>query len=256
MQETNGTKDYGLVSIIMPLYNAAGFVKETIESVLAQTYQNFELLITNDCSTDNSVEIVESFRDPRIKLFHNEQNSGAAKTRNRSIREASGKWIAFLDSDDLWDKEKLEKHLDFMVQKDVALSMTHYRIMNAEGEIVKNFCPSKECYTYKDVLKQCTLSCSTVIYDAEKLGKFEMPCAEKREDLAYWLLIMRNGTKAWCLPEILTTYKVHANSVSANKAQMIKYQWRVYRKNERIGLIPSAYYLANWAIRGFLKYKT
>lgn len=247
--------DHGLVSIIMPLYNAADFVKETIESVLAQTYQNWELLITNDCSTDHSVQIVRSFDDLRIKLFHNEKNSGAATTRNTSIAQASGRWIAFLDSDDLWDKEKLEKHLDFMVQKNAALSMTHYRIMNGEGEIVKEFCPEKEYYVYKDVLKQCTLSCSTVIYDAQKLGKVLMPQAEKREDLAYWLLLMRDGEKAWCLPELLTTYKVHANSVSSNKGKMIKYQWRVYRRNERIGFVASSYYLANWAIRGFLKYR-
>ena len=256
MEQLHTVADHGLVSIIMPCYNASAFLKETLDSVLAQTYQNFELLITDDCSTDDSVAVIRSFGDPRIKLFHNEKNSGAAETRNRSIRHASGKWIAFLDSDDLWEKDKLEKHLNFMVEKGVALSMTYYRIMNAEGEIVKEYCPSKEFYVYKDVLKQCPLSCSTVIFDAEKLGKVEMPQAEKREDLAYWLLLMRGGEKAWCYPELLTTYKVHANSVSSNKAKMIKYQWRVYRRNERIGLIPAAYYLANWAIRGFLKYKT
>ena len=253
--EEKQTADYGLVSIIMPLYNAADFVKETIESVLAQTYPNWELLITDDCSTDNSVEVVRSFDDPRIKLFHNEKNSGAATTRNTSIAKASGRWVAFLDSDDLWDKEKLEKHLAFMIGKNATLSITHYRIMNGEGEIVKEFCPEKEYYDYKDTLKQCTLSCSTTIYDAQKLGYVPMPQAEKREDLAYWLLLLRDGERAWCLPELLTTYKVHANSVSSNKGKMIKYQWRVYRRNEKIGFFKSGYYLANWAIRGFLKYR-
>ena len=248
--------DYGLVSIIMPNYNAAKFIGATIDSVIAQTYQNWELIIVNDCSSDNSMEIIRQYSDDRIRVIENAVNSGAAISRNNAIKAACGRWIAFLDSDDLWEKDKLSKHLQFMVQKKAAFSFTHYSVLNSENEFITEFAPKKDIYDYHDILRHCYIGCSTVIYDSEKTGKVYMPTdATKREDFACWLQILKTGENAVCFHECLTTYRVHSNSASSNKLKMAKYQWRVYRKIEKISLFKSLYYLASWAIMGFLKYR-
>ena len=258
-ESVNGTKTnngYGLVSIIMPNYNSQKYVEKTIKSVLAQTYQNWELLFVDDCSTDKSLEIARSFNDDRIKIFQNEENSGAAISRNRAISEAKGRWIAFLDSDDLWQEDKLLKHVAFMAENDVAFSCTPYSVINDDGDEISVFSPKEDKYTYKDILKHSYIGCLTVIYDSDKVGKVYMPDnAVKREDLACWLQILKTGTDVVCFHENLSTYVVHQNSVSSNKLKMAKYQWRVYRKVEKLSLLKSLYYLAHWAVLGFFKYR-
>ena len=245
-----------LVSIIMPNYNSAKYVKATIESVLAQTYTNWELLFVDDCSTDNSLEIVRAFNDDRIRILQNEKNSGAAISRNYALREAKGRWIAFLDSDDLWEESKLTRHIAFMQKEDIAFSFTDYSVINDDNELITQFKPKKEIYDYKAILKHCAIGCSTVIYDKNQLDTVYMPeNAIKREDFACWLTILRNGTKGVCLHDSLTKYRVHSNSVSSNKCKMIKYQWNVYRKLEKLNIFQALYYIANWGIRGLLKYK-
>lgn len=247
---------YGLVSIIMPNYNSSKFIKKTIDSVISQTYTNWELIIADDCSTDDSISIINNFNDSRIKLINNEKNGGAAVTRNNAIKEAKGKWIAFLDSDDLWEEDKLKKHLEFMMNNDSVFSCTAYKVINSNGELIKDYNPKKDVYTYKDILKHCSIGCSTVIYNCEKLGKVYMPInAEKREDFACWLSILKNNINVSCYHELLTTYLVHSNSVSSKKTKMIKYQWNVLRKVEKISFIKSVYYMINWAFYGFFKYR-
>lgn len=248
--------DYGLVSIIMPNYNSKKYVEQTINSVISQTYQNWELLFVDDCSTDGSLEIVRSFGDERIKIFQNETNSGAAVSRNYALREAKGKWIAFLDSDDLWEPTKLSEQLAFMVENGYDFTCTHYSTLNENNNASSIFAPKKDVYTYKDILRHCYIGCLTVVYNAESLGKVDMPTnAEKREDLACWLRILKKGTNVVCLHKNLATYKIHQNSVSTNKLKMAKYQWNVYRKVERINCFKSLFYLACWAIKGILKYR-
>ena len=174
-----------LVSIIMPNYNSAKYVKATIESVLAQTYTNWELLFVDDCSTDNSLEIVRAFNDDRIRILQNEKNSGAAISRNYALREAKGRWIAFLDSDDIWKETKLTQHIAFMQKGDIAFSFTDYSVINDDNDILTNFKPKKDIYDYKAILKHCAIGCSTVIYDKNKLDTVYMPeDAIKREDFA------------------------------------------------------------------------
>lgn len=244
-----------LVSIIMPNYNGAKYLPETINSVLAQTYQNWELLFVDDCSTDNSLEIIRSYNDSRIKILQNDKNSGAAISRNYALREAKGKWIAFLDSDDLWMPEKLSKQIAFMQENDYSFSFTHY-YFDKSGYELKAFAPQKDVYTYNTILKHCYIACPTVIYNSIKVGKVYMPIeAIKREDFACWLEILKNNIKAYCLHECLTTVKIHSDSVSYKKTKMIKYQWNVYRKVEKLSIIKSCYYMLHWAIRGVLKYK-
>ena len=247
--------DFGLVSIIMPNYNSAEYIVKTIESVLAQTYRNWELIIVDDCSTDNSVEVIEQYKDDRIRLMRNTENCGAARSRNRAIEAANGRWIAFLDSDDLWDSKKLMEQLAFMIEQECAFSFTHYYFDRNDGEL-KEFSPQRDVYDYNAILKHCYIACPTVIYDSSVLGKVYMPPeAEKREDFGCWLSILRREVNAYCLHKSLTTVKIHAGSVSYNKTKMIKHQWHVYRKVEKLSFIKSAYYMMHWAIKGFFKYR-
>lgn len=250
-------QNYGKVSIIMPSYNTAKFIDEAINSVIKQTYIDWELIIVDDCSTDETDVIVAKYlTDGRIKYFKNEVNSGAAVTRNRALNEVTGKWIAFLDSDDLWAAEKLEKQLSFMSNGDIAFSFTDYDVIDETGIVKTTFVPRKESYTYKDILKSCSIGCLTVVYNAELLGKVKMPeSAEKREDVACWLSILKNGTNGTCLHISLAKYRMHSHSVSSKKVKMLKYQWRLYRKIENLTFFKSLYYLANWAVNGFFKYK-
>ena len=254
--KTPAVVDYGLVSIIMPNYNSEKYVKETIQSVLEQTYQNWELIFVDDCSTDNSLDIVKSFDDDRIKVYQNESNSGAAVTRNHALEMAQGKWMAFLDSDDLWTPDKLEKQITFMVNNDVCFSYSDYEVIDENDNVISTFKPRLEVCTYEDILKHNHIGCLTAIYNAEKLGTVLMPVdAIKREDLACWLSILKTGVKAHCLHECLAKYKVHSNSVSSNKFKMMKYQWHVYRKVEKLSLFKCVYYMLNWTITGIFKYR-
>jgi len=248
--------NYGLVSIIMPNYNGAKYLKETIDSVLAQTYTNWELLFVDDCSTDESVSILHEFNDGRIKFYQCNQNSGAAVARNVAIENAEGRWIAFLDSDDLWDPQKLEKQLKYMIQQDVSFCFTGYEVLGDNNKLISTYNPLKDQYNYKDILKHNHIGCLTVIYDSQKIGKFLMPTdAIKREDHACWLAILKQEISAYCLHECLAQYKVHSNSVSSSKSKMIKYQWNVYKNVEKLSFFKSAYYMAHWAIKGVLKYR-
>ena len=254
--KTNSDKDYGLVSIIMPNYNFEKHLSLSIQSVLKQTYPHWELLFVDDASTDTSLDVVRSFQDERIKVFVSEKNSGAACARNKAIEAAEGRWIAFLDSDDCWKPEKLEKQLAFMVENDIAFSYTDYDVVDDDHVVLSTY-RSRLCVcTYRDILKHNHIGCLSAVYDSEKLGKVFMPIeAVKREDMACWLTILKPGRKAYCLHECLAEYRMHSKSVSANKIKMMKYQWLVYRKVEKIGLFKSLYYLASWAIIGFSKYR-
>lgn len=250
----NQDTDLGLVSIIMPNYNSEKYLEDTIKSILAQTYPNWELLFVDDCSTDNSLSIIEHFKDDRIRVFRNDKNCGAAVSRNIALEHACGRWIAFLDSDDLWHQDKLSLQISFMLKNKCAFSFTHYYFDRNDGKL-SEFAPSKDLYDYKTILKHCYIACPTVMYDISILGKVYMPTeAVKREDFGCWLKVLKQGFKAYCFHYPLTTVKIHAGSVSYNKFKMIKYQWRVYRKIENISFFKSIYYLACWAVKGLLKY--
>lgn len=256
LEQRNSIDDYGLVSIIMPNYNSEKYVEATVRSVLAQTYQNWELLFVDDCSLDASLELISAFQDERIRIFSMKENGGAALARNKAIEEAKGKWIAFLDSDDLWMPEKLEKQITYMHENNIAFSHTDYDVVDENNTIISKFKPKLDVCKYKDILKHNHIGCLTVIYDSDKLGKMFMPTnATKREDLACWLSILKRGEKAYCLHECLAQYKIHSNSVSSNKFKMMKYQWQVYRRVEKINILKSIYYLACWAVMGVFKYR-
>jgi teichuronic acid biosynthesis glycosyltransferase TuaG len=243
-----------LVSIITPLYNSEKYIAETIESVLAQTYSNWEMIIVDDCSKDNSTKIVEEYqkKDRRIKLYRNEINKGVSYTRNRAIDLSQGKYIAFLDSDDLWKKEKLEKQIKFMEEKNVVLSYTAYEKINEDGS-KRGEVRVPDKLDYEELLKNCLIGFLTAIYRKEELKDFKF-INSKAEDYIFWLSILKRINYAYGLNEILASYRVLNNSRSSNKIDIVKFHWKIYRKIEKLSLQRSIYYYLIYIKRGLKRY--
>lgn len=237
-------KSKDLVSIIMPAYNSEDFIEETIESVIKQTYQKWELLIVDDSSTDRTVEIIKDYikLDDRITLEILENNSGAAIARNRAVENAKGKYLAFLDSDDLWDENKLSKQIEFMEENGYLFTSTSFGEMNDESEQLENVTYSHTKLDYDGVLKYCPGN-STVMYNASKLGKFYSPNIRKRNDFAMWLQVIKKAKYLYGLPDVLSIYRVRDGSLSKDKVDLVKYQWEVYRNIENLSFINSLYLL-------------
>lgn len=242
-----------LVSIIMPAYNSAQFIRHAVESVLAQTYTDWELLIVDDGSTDNTAEIIASYQDERIHMMRNELNLGAALSRNKALREAKGKYIAFLDADDLWLPEKLEKQLAFMQQNGYAFTFTDYRIINEDGTPQNKILHMPASLTYRQYCCNTAIGCVTVIIDKYMTGPFEMPDIRSSHDMGLWLQIMKRGFTAYSLPECLASYRIVATSNTAKKWKAAKDVWRVYRDLEHMDVMTSAYCFCGYAWHAVLK---
>lgn len=243
-----------IVSIITPLHNAADFFEQALESVLSQTYDEWELIIIDDRSTDNSVEIVKSYLeiDNRINLIQLEKNYGAAVARNAGIEIAKGRYIAFLDSDDIWYPEKLERQLDFMQKNDVAFSFSKIERVNEAGRVLGiSKIPGK--VDYYTLLKTNVVACSSAIYDTEKLGKVYMPEIRKRQDFALWLRLLKSVEYGYGIQEVLLKYVVRQGSVSANKVSAACYTWRVYRELEQLPFLTSLYYFMHYVLNAFIR---
>ena len=237
----------------MPAYNSARFIRESIGSVLAQTYTDWELLIVDDGSTDNTAEIIASFQDERIHMMRNELNLGAALSRNKALREAKGKYIAFLDSDDLWLPEKLEKQLAFMQQNGYAFTFTDYRIINEDGTPQNKILHMPASLTYRQYCCNTAIGCVTVMIDKHMTGPFEMPDIRSSHDMGLWLQIMKRGFTAYSLPECLASYRIVATSNTAKKWKAAKDVWRVYRDLEHMDIMTSAYCFCGYAWHAVLK---
>lgn len=224
-------KDFGLVSIIMPNYNSEHYIAGTIESIINQTYSNWELLITDDCSSDNSTNIIESYcaKDSRIKLFKLENNSGAGVARNNSIKQANGKFIAFCDSDDRWFPNKLELQLDFMVTNNIAFSHTSYMTCD-ENDTTIGIVVCRKNETLKSMCHDDKMGFLTVIYNVSKLGKIYMPDLRKRQDWALKLKILKICKYAKGMKEPLAYYRIRKESISSNKLSLVKYNISVYQE--------------------------
>ena len=246
-----------LVSIIMPSYKSEQFISASIDSVINQTYKNWELIIIDDCSPDNATKIIEDYMQEteKIKLISLDKSSGPAIARNRGILEAKGRYIAFLDSDDLWHPDKLSKQLSFMKEQDIALSYTsYYRIKETSGEIIYQFyVPEK--VDYSELLKQNIIGCLTAIYDTKKIGKVYMPNIDKRQDFGLWLNILKKVPYAYGIDEPLAYYRVRTASVSSNKILASKYNWKLYREVEKLPLHKAIYCFGWYTYRSILRYK-
>lgn len=243
-----------LVSIITPSHNSSQFISESIQSIQHQSFDDWELIIVDDCSTDNSVEVIQPFIvvDSRIKLIQLSENSGAAVARNKGIEAATGRYIAFLDSDDLWLPNKLEKQLAFMQEYDYPFTFGAYNKIDEKGNVFGHVgVPGK--VTYADLLKMCSIGCLTAMYDTEYFGKIYMPLIRKRQDLGLWLRLLKKVDYAYGLNKTLGQYRVRIGSISANKTSAAKYTWRLYRDIEGLNLVKASYYFSHYAINGILR---
>lgn len=235
-----------LVSIIVPVYNAEKFISDTIDSVLSQTYCNYELILINDCSKDGSLEIMKKYRekDERIKIIENKQNCGVAVARNNGIKEAKGRFICFVDADDKWDKDKLKKQVKFMKDKDCAFSYTSYQFAdeNCNPNGPKVIVP--KAITYRQALKNTTIWTSTVMFDMEKLKKDDiyMPDIRRGQDTATWWKVLKKIDKAYGIQDIMSYYRRTNETLSANKIVALKRTWNLYRNVENLNIIKTSYY--------------
>ncbi len=245
-----------LVSIITPSYKSENFITATIESVLTQTYVNWEMIIVDDVSPDNSNVIIEEYskKDTRIKLIKLEKNSGPAVARNRAIEEAKGRYIAFLDADDLWHPEKLEKQIAFMNENDLSFTYSSYDLIDEKNKSLGTFITQKRV-SYVSLLKTNSIGCLTAIYDTKILGKIYMPDIIKRQDYGLWLKILKNIKNTKGILEPLATYRIMKNSVSSNKITAAKYVWKIFRDVEKLSFFKSLYYFMHYIYNGLQKYK-
>ncbi len=233
-----------LVSIVVPVYNAEKFLADTINSVLEQSYSNFELILVNDCSKDNSKEVYKKFKeDKRIRWIDQTKNGGAALARNKGIEVASGRFVCFLDADDKWAKEKLVKQVNFMKKQKCAFSFTGYEF--ADQNCIPN---GKKVYvpntiTYKQALKNTTIWTSTVMFDMDKLTKEDiyMPNVRRGQDSATWWKVLKKIDKAYGLNEILSYYRRDSNTLSSNKIKALKRTWYLYRQVEKLNFFKSCH---------------
>lgn len=243
-----------LISIIVPVYNAERFIGETMRCVAAQTYPHWELLLVEDGSSDRTVYVIEEYirknNESRIRLIRQPENLGAARARNRGLREAAGRYIAYLDADDLWVPEKLEHELAFIQKKNAAFAFTGYEFVNENGRETGKVVRVPETLNYRQALKNTTIFTTTVMFDTEKIDKalLEMPVI-KSEDTALWWKVLRKGYTAYGLDENLAKYRRAGKSLSSNKLEAMRRIWNLYRKAEGLGVLSSAWHFCFWAVR-------
>jgi len=232
-----------LVSIITPVYNAEKFLSETIESIKEQTYKNWELLLVDDCSKDNSAKIIKEFKrsDDRIKYIKLEKNSGASISRNTGIKNAKGRFIAFVDSDDLWEPEKLEIQIKYMLNKKLGFTFTSYRYMKENGTKTNKVAKAPFKINYNGLLKNTIIGCSTVVIDRAIVGDFQMPLVRRGQDTATWLQILRKEKYAYGIQKDLVNYRLVGDSLSSNKIKALKRTWNTYRNVEKLNIFKCSY---------------
>lgn len=249
--EKNGKNH--LVSIIVPVYNVKKYIAETMDCVRNQTYPHWELLLVEDGSSDGTVETITNYieqtQDTRIRLIKQPSNMGAARARNRGLAEAQGRYIAYLDADDLWVPEKLERELAFMCEKDAAFVFTGYEFADENGKGTGRVVKVPATLTYKEALKNTTIFTTTVMFDTDKIDKglLEMPIM-KSEDTALWWKVLRNGYTAYGLDENLVKYRRAGKSLSSNKIEALRRIWNLYRKAEGMSFLNSARHFCFWTV--------
>jgi len=237
-------------SVVIPLYNKEKEVTNTLKSVLNQTYKADEIIVVDDGSTDNSKEVVKKIKE--VKLIKQE-NCGVSCARNRGVEEAKNEYICFLDADDLWMSDKLEKQIKFMNENNLGFTYSAYKLIDEEDNKKGTFIPPKKV-SYKSILKTNPIGCLTAIYDTQKLGKIYMPNILKRQDYGLWLKILKEIRQTKGILEPLAIYRIRKNSVSSNKFKSAQYQWKIYREVEKLNILKSIYYFIHYAIKGIFKY--
>ena len=247
-----------MISIVTPVYNAAAYICQTMEMVKAQTYTDWELILVDDGSKDNSCEVIETYLDEkpdaRIRLIKKEKNEGAALTRNCGIKEAKGRYIAFLDADDVWLKHKLQRQMEFMEKEDAGFVFSAYEFGDEEAVGTGRIVHVPESLTYKKALSRTVIFTTTVLLDTQKISKdlIYMPNVPS-EDSATWWQILRNGHVAKGLDEVLAIYRRPGKSLSSNKLKAIQRIWYLYRNVEKLSLPASCIAFVGWAYRATVR---
>lgn len=242
------------VSIITPVFNSSKFLEQTIDSVFSQTFSDWEWMITDDSSSDDSVEMIQKLNDRRIKLIIAEKNGGAGHARNLSLEKASGRFITFLDADDFWEPNFLEEMVSFMKKENAELAYSNYARCNENLQpAIEDFKADKEV-TFNNLLKTCRLSLLSSMYDSSRVGKEFFPENSKREDHVMWLNLLKKIPSGKPLPKTMAKYRMHSASISRRKTNIMKDQYLVYKDYMKFSTLKSAYYTANWALNGFKKY--
>lgn len=246
--------DSPLVSIVMPSYNSSSTIEASIKSIIEQWYKNWELIIVDDRSIDKTWEIINSFaqKHKNIKVYQNDVNKGAGASRNLAIDKAKGRFIAFLDSDDLWAESKLTEQIEFMLKNGYSFTYTYYSRFNDKAELGVIAAPAYT--TYKKLMYSNVIGCLTAVYDTKQLGKRYMPLIRKRQDMGLWLDILKDIPKAYCLSKPLAKYRV-GQGMSANKFKILSYQWRFYREVAGLGFIRAAFTFFIYAAKGYSKHR-
>ncbi len=228
------------ISVIVPVYNSHKHIKECLDSIINQTYKNIEILVINDKSTDNSLEIINSFKDKRIKIINLKKNSGVAVARNKGIEEATGNYICFIDSDDYWYPEKLKKQIKFIKNNNYAFIYSDYEFLSSKR---KHRAIVPKSITYKQALKNTTIFTSTVMFNMHILNKEDiyMPLIKRGQDTACWWQVLKKGITAYGINEVLSVYRIHQKSLSHDKLTELKRKWHLY-KRENIQFFKRCYY--------------
>mgnify|MGYP001639141040 CR=1 FL=1 len=241
-----------LVSIITPAFNCERYIGETIESVQKQSYCQWELIIVDDCSADNTVKVIKEYmeNDNRIKCICLKENSGTAIARNKAIEIAKGDYIAFLDSDDIWLEEKLKIQIEYMKNNNYSITCTSYEQIDDEGKTLNNVIKSVPKADYNRILLDCPVGNSSVMYNVKELGKIYVPNIRKRNDDALWLKILKKEKYIFGIDNVLMRYRVRADSISSNKFALVKYHWILYRQIEKLSIPKSIFHIIYW---GFIK---
>lgn len=241
-----------LVSIVVPVYNAGAYIDETIAMVCRQTYQNWELLLVDDCSTDDGRKKIRKWcgKEGRIRLIAREKNEGAALARNTGIDHAAGRYIAFLDADDIWAEDKLEKELRFMEEKDAAFVFTAYEFGDEQAKRTGKVVGVPETLSYREALSRTIIFTTTVLFDLQKIDRelIKMPNVPS-EDTATWWRVLRNGYTAYGLNEALAIYRRPMQSLSSNKLKAMRRIWNLYRREEKLSVVYSLWNFIGWAWR-------
>lgn len=246
-----------LISIITPTYNCGKFIEKTIKSVQQQTYNNWEMIIVDDCSTDGTKETVKQYmkNDSRIKYHILENNSGAAVARTKAMQLAQGNYMAFLDSDDIWKRDKLEKQLAYMKENNINFCCTAYEQIDENDNKLGKIIKTVKKTDYNRLLLDCPVGNSTVMYSVENMGKFEVPNIRKRNDDALWLTMLKKEKYIYGMEEVLMEYRVRENSISSNKFSLIKFHWKLYREIEHLSIPRSAFHVCWWCFLKVFKIK-
>lgn len=237
-----------LVSIITPNFNGEKFIIDTIKSVQAQTFSNWEMIIVDDNSVDNSVLLIEGYinSDSRIKLIKNKNNQGAAVSRNTAIECSNGRFIAFLDGDDLWKPNKLSVQIKYMIENDLPFSYSFYDQISEETEFIKKIENLPKKIGYDQLLSKNIIGCLTAVYDTDYFGKIYMPLIRKRQDFGLWLKLLKRTEFGYCIQQNLAQYRIRENSVSSNKIDLVRYHWYLYYNIEKFGFFRSIFLILQY----------